>query len=81
MLVVGLDLAGVESRPSGFCVLDGMRAETCLLYADEEIAQRIREAKPMIVAVDAPLSLPPGRVSIEERTGTHLRECDRELIR
>ncbi|MEM2875885.1 MAG: DUF429 domain-containing protein [Candidatus Bathyarchaeia archaeon] len=81
MLVVGLDLAGVENKPSGFCVLEGMRAETYLLYTDEEIIQKVRELKPNVIAVDAPLSLPPGRTSIEERTGTHLRECDRELLR
>jgi hypothetical protein len=81
MPIVGLDLAGVESRPSGFCVLDGMYAKSRLLYTDEEITRRMREVKPEIIAVDAPLSLPPGRKSIEERTCTHLRECDKELIR
>jgi hypothetical protein len=34
-----------------------------------------------VVAVDAPLSLPPDRKSIEDRTGSHLRECDRELLK
>lgn len=33
-----------------------------------------------MVAIDAPLSLPPGRESIEERTSSHLRESDRELL-
>ena len=81
MLVVGLDLAGVESRPSGFCVLDGLKAETCVLYTDREIIQKIEELKPRVIAIDAPLSLPPGRKSIEERTDVHLRECDRELLK
>jgi len=81
MLIVGLDLAGVESRPSGFCVLEGMKVETCLVYRDEEFIQRIEEVKPEVIAVDAPLSLPPGRKSIEERTNVHLRECDRELLK
>ncbi|MCD6530470.1 DUF429 domain-containing protein [Candidatus Bathyarchaeota archaeon] len=81
MIVVGLDLAGVEDRPSGFCVLEDLNAETCILYTDEEILQKIRLLKPNVIAIDAPLSLPPGRTSIEERTGTHLRECDRELLK
>jgi len=81
MQIIGLDLAGVESRPSGFCVLDGMRAEAFVVYTDEKIIQRIEEVKPSLIAIDAPLSLPPGRKTIEERTGVHLRECDKELLR
>lgn len=61
MLAVGLDLAGVETRPSGFCVLKDMKAETLLLYSDREIIAKIRDLKPEIIAVDAPLSLPAGR--------------------
>jgi predicted nuclease with RNAse H fold len=81
MSVVGLDLAGVESRPTGLCVLKGMKAETSLAYTDEEILKRIVEIKPRIVAIDAPLSLPAGRQSVEQRTNVHLRECDKELLR
>jgi predicted nuclease with RNAse H fold len=74
-------LAGVESRPTGFCILADMEAVTSLVYSDKEILVKIRESKPRVVAIDAPLSLPPGRNSIEERTGIHLRESDRELLR
>jgi uncharacterized protein len=81
MLIVGLDLAGVESRPTGYCVLRGMNAETCLVYSDKEIIQRICQVEPQVVAIDAPLCLPPGRKSIEERTGNHLRQSDRELLK
>jgi predicted nuclease with RNAse H fold len=81
MSVVGLDLAGVENRPSGFCVLKNMRAETCLVYTDEEMLKRIGKSRPRIVAIDAPLSLPTGRESIEQRMNVHLRECDKELLR
>jgi predicted nuclease with RNAse H fold len=81
MLVVGLDLAGVENRPSGLCVLRDMKAETSLVYSDDEVLKRIEEGEPEIVAIDAPLSLPAGRESIEQRTNVHLRECDKELLR
>jgi predicted nuclease with RNAse H fold len=81
MSIVGLDLAGVESRPTGFCILKDMKAETSLIYKDEEMLKRIEESKPKIVAIDAPLSLPAGRESIEQRTNVHLRECDKELLR
>jgi hypothetical protein len=80
MSFIGLDLAGVETRPTGLCVLSGMRAETSLVYADQEIVTRIQESKPRIVAIDAPLSLPAGRTSIEQKTSVHLRECDKVLL-
>jgi predicted nuclease with RNAse H fold len=78
--IVGLDLAGVESRPTGFCALTCMMAKTSLIYEDTEILRKIHEINPRVVAIDAPLSLPPGRKSIEERTGVHLRKSDRELL-
>jgi len=61
MLIVGLDLAGVENRPTGFCTLKDMKAETSLMYKDKEILGKIKESRPAVVAIDAPLSLPPGR--------------------
>jgi predicted nuclease with RNAse H fold len=81
MNVVGLDLAGVETRPTGFCLLTQMTAETRLLYTDTQILNTVQEYKPDIVAIDAPLTLPPGRKTIEERTSKHLRPCDEELLR
>ena len=81
MTVVGLDLAGAQTRPTGFCKLVGMHAETRLLYTDKEILRAVQEAQVRVIAVDAPLSLPPGRKSIDERTSEHLREADRELLR
>ena len=81
MSTVGLDLAGVEGRPTGLCILKGMNAETSVVYKDEEIINSIEISKPEVVAIDAPLSLPTGRKSIEQRTNVHLRECDKELLR
>jgi len=81
MSVVGLDLAGVESRPTGLCILKGLMAETLLVYTNEEIVSKTEESKPKIIAIDAPLSLPAERKSIEQRTRVHLRECDKELLR
>jgi uncharacterized protein len=81
MTVVGLDLAGGETRPTGFCLLRNLKAETALLYSDEEILKRTVENHPDVIAIDAPLSLPPGRKTIEDRSGGHLRESDRELLR
>ncbi len=81
MVVIGLDLAGSEARPSGLCILRDMSAVTCVLYSDEEIIQSIEDSKPKIIAIDAPLTLPKGRKSLEQRSSIHLRECDRELLK
>jgi hypothetical protein len=81
MSVVGLDLAGSERRQTGFCVLDDMKAYTMILHTDKEIIDEIKKVKPDIITIDAPLSLPEGRKSIEERNDVHLRKCDRELLR
>ncbi len=80
-LVAGVDLAGVAHRPTGLCILKGLRARTSLLYSDEDILSCIQEEKPNLVAIDAPLTLPPGRSSIDETTGSHFRPCDEELKR
>ena len=80
-VVLGLDLAGVAHRRTGACVLKGRRAQTCVLHTDDEILELARRAKPALAAIDAPLHLPPGRKSIEDRNGLHLRPCDEELRR
>jgi len=80
--VLGIDLAGSPARNTGCCVLIGRwTARTSILHSDDEILQAVFEARPELTLIDAPLSLPKGRSSIEDRTGPHFRECDRELRR
>lgn len=79
---VGIDLAGVEHRETGYCRLDeNLSARTCILHTDTEIVEKVLSDKPEIVAIDAPLALPKGRKSLEVRNDIHLRECDRELLK
>lgn len=80
--VVGVDLAGAPHRRTGFCALWGRSVtRTAVLGTDAEILATIRAARPALVVVDAPLSLPRGRRSLDDRTGPHLRACDHELRR
>jgi predicted nuclease with RNAse H fold len=79
--VLGLDLAGVPHRPTGVCLLEDGRARTTLLYEDMEILDYARESKPVLIAIDAPLNLPPGRRLMADRNGSHYRPCDIELRR
>jgi predicted nuclease with RNAse H fold len=79
--VLGVDLAGVSHRPSGICLLRGLKAETLLLYSDREILDYAETMGPDLIAIDAPLTLPPGRRTIADRNNSHYRACDLELRR
>jgi len=62
-------------------MLKGTKTHAHIALTDDEILHTIRQARPDLVPIDAPLSLPKGRQTIHDRTGEHLRECDQELQR
>ena len=84
--VVGIDLTGSERRATGWCYMEGSRAETKLISTDDEIVQEIQSAKPHLVSIDSPLSLPQGRIHVRDddpgrvRFGI-MRQCERTLKR
>ena len=81
-IVVGIDLAGSPLRNTGICALRGMTVTSIdTLHTDQEIFDYIERIRPGLIAVDAPLSLPPGRKSLEERNAEHFRPSDRELMK
>lgn len=80
-LIIGIDLAGSPRRPTGICCFQEGIVSTGIVYENREILSLVDEKKPDLVAVDAPLSLPPGRQSINQKTKTHFRACDEELRR
>ena len=80
--VVGIDLAGSPKRNTGICWLQARTVRSyATVYTDSEILDFVVKVNPDIVAIDAPLNLPPGRKSIEDRNGEHFRPCDRELLK
>ncbi len=81
MIIVGIDLAGVESRPTGFCLLQDSTVQTNLLYSDKEIIEKTAQSYPAVIAIDAPLYLPLGRKTLEELDTPHMRQSDRELLK
>jgi predicted nuclease with RNAse H fold len=82
LTVVGIDLAGSPARNTGICTLKSFRITRCeTVHSDEEIISHVRHANPDLIAIDAPLNLPPGRKTIEDRNGEHFRPCDRELLK
>ena len=61
--------------------IDAPKAQHTIRHTDEEIIDYVREHRPAITVIDAPLSMPKGRTSLETRSNVHFRECDRELSR
>jgi len=85
--VVGIDLAGSAKRPTGVCCLrEDEVVDSRVVYEDDEILGFVKKNRPKIVAMDAPLSLPPGRKltangGFPPDNKVHLRSCDEELRR
>jgi len=59
--VIGIDLTGNESKPSGWAVLSGSHAITRPICSDDELIQASKEFNPKVVSIDSPLSYPEGR--------------------
>lgn len=80
--VVGVDLAGSPKRNTGIWTLKKANITFCtIVHTDQEIIHYIEKENPTLIAIDAPLNLPPGRKSMEDKNGEHFRPCDRELLR
>ncbi len=84
--VIGVDLTGSEKRPSGWCLMHGKEAVTCTVSSDEEIISRILAERPAVVSIDSPLSMPHGRIRVEDNDPGReefgiMRRCERELKR
>jgi predicted nuclease with RNAse H fold len=52
-----------------------------IVHTDQEIIDYVEKENLALIAIDAPLNLPPGRKSLEDKNGEHFRPCDRELLR
>jgi uncharacterized protein YprB with RNaseH-like and TPR domain/predicted nuclease with RNAse H fold len=83
-VVVGIDLRGNPRNPTGWARCCGDKTETRVLYDDTDILALTKSAKPDLVSIDAPLSLPRGRVSVWDdspcrKTGGIVRDAERIL--
>ena len=61
--VVGIDLTGSEKRKSGWAAVTGQELTTELVASDADLIGRTLSAKPFLVSIDSPLSLPAGRLT------------------
>jgi uncharacterized protein YprB with RNaseH-like and TPR domain/predicted nuclease with RNAse H fold/dephospho-CoA kinase len=81
--IIGIDLSGSENRPSGWCLLDGNFATTVRLSTNTELIDTTIQARPTLISIDSPLSIPEGRTSVRdddpERSRGIMRYCERLL--
>lgn len=70
MKIIGIDLAGKDKNPTGFCVMTDAKTDVRLLKTNEEIIRAVEEVEPDVVAIDAPFSFP--------KEG-HYRDSDEKL--
>jgi predicted nuclease with RNAse H fold/dephospho-CoA kinase len=84
--IVGIDLTGSEARGSGWCLLEGKEAFTETIFTDDDILAKTLGTNPDLVSIDSPLSLPAGRLMVEDTDPGRdkygiMRQCERELKR
>jgi uncharacterized protein YprB with RNaseH-like and TPR domain/predicted nuclease with RNAse H fold len=58
--VVGIDLTGSARRSTGWGLIVGREATTKAIREDDDLIQETIAAKPDVVSIDSPLSLPEG---------------------
>jgi predicted nuclease with RNAse H fold len=71
MKIIGIDLAGKPTNPTGICILANNKTEAKIVYSDAEIIEIVESEKPDVIAIDAPFNFP--------KTGWW-RDSDRALI-
>lgn len=62
--IVGIDLTGSELKPSGWAVFENGLMETKRLRTDKELIDYTIRKNPIVISIDAPLTLPLGRISV-----------------
>jgi predicted nuclease with RNAse H fold len=82
--IVGIDLTGSERRATGWSILHNSNAETKSIVTDSDLVRETLAAKPDIVSIDSPLSVPEGWSRSQEQLvlGSPIyRKCELALKR
>ncbi|TET20836.1 DUF429 domain-containing protein [Candidatus Bathyarchaeota archaeon] len=69
-IIIGIDLAGTETNPTGWAMWKNKVISTCHLHENKQILDCSLTLKPTLIAIDAPLSLP---------TKGAMRKADKEM--
>jgi len=73
-LFLGVDLAGSEKRNTGISFVENNSILTLIIRNEKELFEIMQNFQ--FIYIDAPLTLPYGRSSLEVRNEHHFRECD-----
>jgi predicted nuclease with RNAse H fold len=65
MKIIGVDLAGISERPTGFAIVNGFDTTTKNLFLDEEILNEIKKSGANLITIDSPLGYPKGRCCLD----------------
>jgi uncharacterized protein YprB with RNaseH-like and TPR domain/predicted nuclease with RNAse H fold len=80
--IVGIDLTGSERRATGWALMAGAETMTKSLSTDDELFDQTVAARPDLVSIDSPLSLPEGWKDVETPCGRPIyRKCELALKR
>lgn len=84
--VVGIDLTGSETRASGWALLENGTAQTQKVLSNHQLIEETSKQTPAVISIDAPLSLPAGRISVfDDDPGRKqygiTRECERLMAK
>jgi len=84
--VVGIDLTGSENKASGWAVIQNGDVSTRKIFKNDELIEETVKMNPGIIAIDSPLSLPRGRISVyDDDPGRQIygitRACEREMLK
>ena len=71
-IIIGIDLAGFPKNPTGWAAWKKKEISVRQLYTDKEIIETTLNCQPILVTIDAPLSLPIKGL---------LRQTDREMYK
>ncbi len=77
MNLLGIDLAGSEKRATGIAYFEDHKIKTNVVFKNEEILTIAKDFTEIFI--DAPLTLPKTRKSLEENNGIHFREFEIKL--
>ncbi len=80
MIAMGIDLAAFEKNQTGIATVDeNLNCVSFTVFSDNEIIMVAKLIMPDVILIDAPLSIPRGRSSIDDKGGPHFRKCDLQL--
>lgn len=67
MKIIGIDLAGKTTNPTGICILKDDKTEFKTVYSDKQILDIPSRLKPDIIAIDAPIMYGEPRIRKADR--------------